>query len=69
MTRQAPKDAPTRTRWTVTALWGPRDIWVGVRWDRSVSYGDQGQPLVRHLKVYVCLVPCMLVLIHRTTPA
>jgi hypothetical protein len=53
-------------QWKVTTFFERRDAWIGVFWDRPVSYGDQGQPLVRHLKVYVCLLPFLPVLFHRT---
>lgn len=53
-------------RWKVRAFFEPRDAWVGVFWDRPVSYGDQGQPLIQHLKVYVCLLPFLPVVFHRT---
>jgi hypothetical protein len=57
---------PVIERWRIRAFFEPRDIWVGVFWDRPVSYGDGGQPLVRHLKIYVCLLPCLPILLHRT---
>lgn len=55
-------------RWTFRVFFERRDVWVGVFWDRPVSYGDQGQPLVEHLKIYVCLIPCVPFLAHRRTP-
>lgn len=42
-----------RGRFTIRLLWEPRDAWVGVFWNHAqVGAG-------RFLLVYVCLVPCL----------
>jgi hypothetical protein len=51
-------------RFTVRLLWEPRDIWLGVFWNR-VRAGDYAD---RFLLVYVCVIPCLpLALAWRTT--
>lgn len=45
-------------RWSVRLLWEPRDLWIGVFWEKSpVGLVD------RSVKVYLCLVPCLPVLV------
>lgn len=39
-------------RFAANLLWEPRDIWVGVFWNRAEIKGD------RFLYVYISLVPC-----------
>lgn len=45
----AGRDGMPRKRVEVRWLWEPRDLWVGVFWNRALDY----------LLVYVCLVPCL----------
>ena len=49
------RDAPPHRRLTVRWLWEPRDIWVGVFWNRT-KLGDLGDEF---LLVYVGLIPCL----------
>lgn len=37
-----------------TLLWEPRDLWLGIYWDRPKGTGWS-----RALDVYVCVVPCL----------
>lgn len=50
----------------VRILWEPRDLWIGVYWDRprplDMGYGF----MLRCLHIYVCLVPCLPVKITLT---
>lgn len=48
-------DAPPTKRLTVRWLWEPRDVWVGVFWNR-VQLGDYGDEF---LVVYVAVLPCL----------
>ena len=41
-------------------LWEPRDIWVGVYWDRGCgSHVPWAKGLRRMWRVYICIVPCL----------
>lgn len=41
--------------------WEPRDLWVGVFWDRRrADYWCDGGHCIEDLHVYVCLVPCVV---------
>lgn len=42
-------------RWRVRLLFEPRDLWLGVFWDRRSGYA----PGLNGLWVYVCLFPCL----------
>jgi hypothetical protein len=46
-------DAPRRL--TIRWFFEPRDIWIGVFWDRAIDDS---------LKVYVCLIPMLPLLLH-----
>lgn len=50
----------------IRLLWEPRDLWVGVYWDRplplDIGYGFK----LRTLFIYVCLVPCLPIKITLT---
>jgi hypothetical protein len=47
-------------RWSIRMLWEPRDLWVGVYWTRPRPYA---------LQVYVCLLPCVPILVtHVVAP-
>lgn len=35
--------------WNAQVLWEPRDLWIGVHWNRSGNCWD----------LYFCLVPCL----------
>jgi hypothetical protein len=48
------------TRWSVSAYVEPRDVWVGVFWDRDVDTYER-----TWLTVYVCLLPCLPVRFQR----
>jgi hypothetical protein len=39
--------------WTVRLLFEPRDLWVGVYWDRIYEVYEQGYDL------YICLLPML----------
>lgn len=41
----------------LTARFEPRDIWVGLFWDRRQDY-TEGGPV---LHVYVCPIPCVVI--------
>ncbi len=56
-------------RWRVRVHFVKRDLWLGVFWDRVHPQGDQGQTLGEMLKVYVCLLPCLPVVVSRWTEA
>lgn len=49
------RDTPPTRRLTVRWLWEPRDIWLGVFWNRT-QVGDYGDEF---LLVYVSLIPCL----------
>ncbi len=36
-------------RWSVRVCWEPRDLWVGVYWDKPGT----------RLYIYVCVIPCV----------
>jgi hypothetical protein len=38
-------------RWTCSIKWEPRDVWVGLFWDRRQD----------GLHIYVCLVPLLVI--------
>lgn len=40
---------------TVSLLWEPRDLWVGVYWTRERKPGWRRSVI----EVYVCVVPCL----------
>jgi hypothetical protein len=47
---------------SVALLWEPRDLWVGVYWDKDASasfYDPSCTILEREYRVYVCLIPCL----------
>jgi len=46
---------PSSRRFTIRLLLEPRDLWVGIFWNR-VKLGDFGDEF---LLVYVCLIPCL----------
>ncbi len=45
-------------------LWEPRDLWVGVFWDKDSSYPNHGA----YLDIYICLIPMLplYIVLHRT---
>jgi hypothetical protein len=47
-------EIPSR-RFTARLLWEPRDIYIGVFWNRVRA----GGPRDRFLIIYVCIVPCL----------
>lgn len=49
------RDEFPRRRLTVRWLWEPRDIWVGVFWNRA-KLGDLGDEF---LLIYIGVVPCL----------
>lgn len=38
--------------WYVEILWEPRDLWLGVYWNRPQNHE-------RDLELYICLLPCL----------
>ncbi len=48
-------DEMPRQRFTARLLWEPRDLWMGVFWNRVHA----GGPADRFLFVYVCVIPCL----------
>ena len=40
-------------RWAVALIFEPRDLWVGVYWDR---YWEMGE---RPIDLYICIVPML----------
>lgn len=48
---------PARLR-RVQIKWEPRDVWIGCFWDPKPA-----------LKVYVCLIPCVVVILSERAPA
>ena len=60
------RDGMPRKRWTLRLLWEPRDMWIGVFWNRVQA----GGPADRFVFVYVCVIPCLpLVLAVRSRVA
>jgi hypothetical protein len=49
------------SRWSIHAFFEPRDIWIGVYWTRDLSLSPAGT----RLRVYICLLPCLPVLLER----
>lgn len=48
---------------TVYLKWEPRDLWVGLYWDRRIV--DNGGPIRLHvLSLYFCLLPCLPLLVE-----
>jgi hypothetical protein len=47
-------DGGSRRMWFWSVLWEPRDVWIGVYWDRPKGTGWSWA-----LDVYVCLFPCV----------
>lgn len=43
----------------VAVKWEPRDLWLGVYWDRTLALYPPGYTL----KVYVCLLPCLPIIL------
>lgn len=59
------RDRPPRRNFVIRWLWEPRDMWIGIFWNRVY---DGPAPQQRYLFVYVCLLPCLpLVFIRRLT--
>jgi hypothetical protein len=59
-------DALPRRRFTARLLWEPRDIWLGVFWNRvddqvilHASETGKSPEYPTYLLVYICLVPCV----------
>jgi hypothetical protein len=52
-------------RWSLLVGFEPRDLWIGVYWDRQRPSGF----IVDSLYVYLCVVPMLVVLFHRETTA
>jgi len=49
------KDEEPHHRLTAKWLWEPRDIWIGVFWNRT-----SGERLLNdYLLIYVCIIPCL----------
>lgn len=42
-------------KWAVKCYFEPRDIWLGVYWDRKPKTAD---PRLRWWDIYICLIPC-----------
>lgn len=55
-------------RWRVRVHVVKEDCWIGVFWKRAHPSGDQGQRLGEMLKVYVCVIPCLPLIVSRWTP-
>jgi hypothetical protein len=53
------RDEMPRKRWTLRLLWEPRDMWIGVFWNHVRA----GGPEDRFMFIYVCLVPCLPVVL------
>jgi hypothetical protein len=51
------------TRWAVQLLWEPRDLWVGVFWQRPYYEG-----LARSFTAYLCLLPMLPLRVTYTIP-
>lgn len=56
---------PVYRRWGVRVLWEPRDLWIGVYWNRKTNVGIE----IECLDIYVCLVPCVPIRFTRETSA
>jgi hypothetical protein len=52
-------------RWSLLVGFEPRDLWVGVYWDRQKPGGF----IVDVLRLYVCVLPTLVILLHRETTA
>lgn len=49
--------------WTARILWEPRDLWIGLYWNRE----RHGGFIAEVLDFYICIVPCFPVRLTRTT--
>lgn len=52
-----------RWRWRFGFKFEPRDLWVGVYWNRPLPHIPSSR---RWLEVYVCPLPCVLFYAKRT---
>lgn len=55
MVDRDPREPRTLRAWRVRLMWEPRDLWLG-------AYRDTAR-----CRLYVCLLPCLPVVIERTT--
>ena len=53
-------------QWSVRILWEPRDLRVGIYWNRSLAPGCFDYDVTN---IYVCLVPCLPVRFTRVVTA
>jgi hypothetical protein len=49
------RDELPNKRLVARLLWEPRDVWLGVYWNRVRA----GAPADRFLLIYVCVIPCI----------
>ena len=49
----------TDNKISAKVLWEPRDLWIGVYWDRS-RLGDA----LQSVKVFICIIPCLPFRLH-----
>ena len=58
-------------KFAIDLLWEPRDLWVGVYWDRGqheVHYIPGSVMLENYVRVYVCLLPCLPIKLSWSSP-
>lgn len=56
-------------RWRFSIRFVKQDCWIGVFWKHHHPSGDQGQDLGEMLHVYVCVLPCLPLIVSRWTPS
>ena len=52
-------------KWCVKICLEPRDLWVGVYWDRKPKGADRQ---LQYWDIYVCIVPVVVIRIFQCIP-